>query len=99
MPCTKPVPVTSESGLINWFECGSCLYCRKKRSRQWSLRLSMELVSFNYKAVFVTLTYDDKHCPTSLVRSDIQKFFKRLRKDLSLENRKIKRTHKNANYP
>ena len=29
---------------------------------------------------FLTLTYDDRHCPLSLVRSDFQKFMKRLRK-------------------
>lgn len=43
-----------------------------------------ELPYWNNEAVFLTLTYDDEHLPVtgSLVKDDLQKFWKRLRKDL-----------------
>lgn len=43
-------------------------------------------------ACFVTLTYDNEHLPLngSLVRDELSRFFKRLRKDLSNDCRKIK---------
>ena len=50
----------------------------------------MEFHSFNENGLFVTLTYDDEHLPagSTLVKSDLQKFIKRLRRDV--EPRKIK---------
>lgn len=39
-------------------------------------------------SVFLTLTYDDEHCPLSLSKRELQLFWKRLRKDLA--PRKIK---------
>lgn len=50
----------------------------------------MELPYWKYKAVFVTLTYDDEHNKPSLEPQDLTRFLKRLRKDLDTENRKIK---------
>ena len=43
-----------------------------------------ELMYWNNEAVFITLTYDDEHLPSDygLHKDDLQKFFKRLRKDL-----------------
>lgn len=42
-----------------------------------------ELPYWNNEAVFLTLTYDDEHLPItgSLVKKDLQNFWKRLRKD------------------
>lgn len=61
--------------------CGQCIGCRLERARQWAMRLMHEK-QFHEEACFVTLTYDDAHLPSggTLVKSDFQKFFKRLRK-------------------
>lgn len=64
--------------------CGHCIACKIQRSREWTLRIVHELEFWEH-ASFVTLTYDDKHLPkkNTLVKSDLQKFFKRLRKKIS----------------
>lgn len=76
MQCTSPIRLRNQ-----FFPCGHCLSCRISKAREWSARLLHEL---NYwdKSVFVTLTYDNEHLPphNSLVKKDLQKFFKRLRK-------------------
>ena len=61
--------------------CGQCIGCRIDRSRDWALRCVHEASSFTYNC-FVTLTFDDVHLNHrgSLVKSDFQKFMKRLRK-------------------
>lgn len=43
-------------------KCGKCIGCLMDRSREWACRITMESLSFrdNY---FLTLTYDDEHCP------------------------------------
>lgn len=66
--------------------------CRLNRTAEWTMRLSHELQSWK-NGVFVTLTYNDEHLPrldngqSTLVKSDLQKFFKRLRKRLGSERR------------
>lgn len=69
--------------------CGKCLPCRIARSREWSLRCMHEFTSWN-DACFVTFTYDDANLPanSTLVLSDFQNFWKRLRKLLG--KRKIR---------
>ena len=69
--------------------CGRCLPCRILKNKEWTVRLMCELEYWK-SAVFLTLTYDDEHLPASrsLVRRDLQLFFKRLRK--SLDGKKIK---------
>lgn len=66
--------------------CGKCLNCCADRSRDWSIRLLLELEVMK-NAVFVTLTYNDDHLPLmpgsgtpTLCVRDVQLFFKRLRK-------------------
>ncbi|AXH73753.1 MAG: replication initiator protein [Microviridae sp.] len=61
--------------------CGQCIGCRIDRSRHWALRCVHE-AKMHSASCFVTLTYDDDHLPKggTLVKSDLQKFFKRLRK-------------------
>lgn len=53
------------------------------------MRCLHELTQYD-DSIFVTLTYDDAHLPSnaSLVKSDLQKFYKRLRK--ALNDRKIR---------
>lgn len=63
--------------------CGKCIQCLKKRSNEWSFRLQQEERNSS-SAYFVTLTYEN--APRSFNglltgdKSDLQKFFKRLRK-------------------
>lgn len=70
--------------------CGHCVDCRLQHSRMWANRCMMEL---NYyepcECWFLTLTYDDEHLldvgsrifAGTLVKEDLQKFWKRLRRD------------------
>lgn len=69
--------------------CGKCLNCRVQKRKEWSMRILHETESWlNY--MFVTLTYSPEHLPynktsiyPTLRKSDLQKFFKRLRKDIN----------------
>lgn len=71
----------SHSGVGLKLPCGQCIGCRLEHSRQWAMRCVHErqLHAFNE---FVTLTYDDAYMPEggTLVKRDLQLFFKRLRK-------------------
>lgn len=79
--------------------CGRCIGCRLEYSRQWAERLMLEN-SLHDSSFFVTLTYDNEHLPenyfgdpvtgfpipnSTLVKRDIQLFFKRLRKAIEPE--------------
>ena len=65
--------------------CGKCPNCRSNRASAWSFRLIQE-DKRSLSSNFVTLTYATEHVPIlksgymSLNKSDLQKFFKRLRK-------------------
>ena len=61
--------------------CGTCIGCRIKRSRDWTVRIMNEASLYSNNC-FVTLTYDDEHLPAdgTLVPRDLQLFIKRLRK-------------------
>lgn len=74
--------------------CGQCIGCRMRRAREWATRCMLE-ASYHDSSYFITLTYDQFHVPvneyvdddgviqikSTLVKSDLQKFWKRLRKD------------------
>ncbi len=68
-------------GLKMTVPCGQCTGCRVERSRQWAVRCMHE-ASLHVDNCFVTLTYSDDNLPEygSLVKSDFQKFVKRMRK-------------------
>lgn len=65
--------------------CGKCSGCHVDYSREWSNRMVLELQDSS-DAIFVTLTYNNDNLSFSksgyptLVKRDIQLFFKRLRK-------------------
>lgn len=61
--------------------CGRCVGCRLERSRQWAIRCMHE-ASLYKDNCFVTLTYRAECLPPggTLVKEDLQKFMKRLRK-------------------
>lgn len=67
------------------FPCGKCPQCLKRRVSGWSFRL-LKHSEQTTSARFVTLTYNEEKVPITknglqtLVKTDLQKFFKRLRK-------------------
>lgn len=77
--------------------CGRCSACRVQRTRVWAERIMSESF-YHENNVFVTLTYDDDHVPRlpngqlTLVKKDLQDFWKRLRRDLEYyeEGRKFR---------
>ena len=93
MRCTSPVrlrhlsPSLYPDGLL--VPCGKCLACRIAKRTEWAMRMLHELSDYD-DAVFVTLTYDEDHIPSnqSLKKSDLQKWFKRVRKEI--EPKKIR---------
>ncbi len=48
--------------------CGRCMGCRLDRARVWADRMLLELRDNDYKAIFVTLTYDNDHLPRAYER-------------------------------
>ena len=79
MACVRPVYLKEKNIIV---PCGKCFYCRRKYILMWSLRLQHELITYDNKAVFVTLTYDNENLPPdkSVSVRDVQLFVKRLRK-------------------
>lgn len=60
--------------------CGYCYECIMQHSKEWSYRI-MDEAGLYEKNCFITLTYNDENLQSkSLVKSDYQKFLKRLRK-------------------
>ena len=45
--------------------CGRCFECQKAYSNEWALRLYHEK-KYHLYSLFLTLTYDDAHCPSML---------------------------------
>ncbi|WNK13490.1 MAG: replication initiator protein [Microvirus sp.] len=74
-------PQLSLSGIPLKLPCGQCIGCKLERSRQWAVRLLHE-AKLHDRSAFLTLTYADKNIPasSSLVKTDVQKFMKRLRR-------------------
>ena len=70
-------------GIAHQVPCGYCVQCLRRRQNDWSFRLSQEMKSAT-SAFFITLTYEtaplSKRGFPTLVKSDLQKFIKRLRK-------------------
>lgn len=64
--------------------CGKCDACLLERSRQWAIRCVHE-ASLYSRNCFITLTYSPENLPVgaTLIKSDFQKFMKRLRKRFS----------------
>lgn len=92
LPCLSPVDIRDPRfGYKKYMlvPCGKCVNCKLNYAKMWSIRIMHELKDWD-TACFLTLTYDDEHLPAdgSLDKSDLQKFFKRLRKNL--KGKKIK---------
>lgn len=86
--CISPYYVEMKDQTSEKFpvRCGKCHACLSARTAGWSFRLIKE-GEVSESALFVTLTYNTANVPISpkgfmtLRLSDIQKFFKRLRKN------------------
>ena len=63
--------------------CGKCIACRCNNAAQWATRVLHEAQYCN-SGCFVTLTYNPENVPKgyNLVKSDLQAFIKRLRRQL-----------------
>lgn len=85
MLCESPVIIKQCSHPVS---CGHCPGCRNRLIRDWQLRMSHELAEYDYRALFVTLTYKNEEVPHgySLSKRDVQLFIKRLRKYLSTKS-------------
>lgn len=61
--------------------CGKCIPCLMNKRQEWTFRLEQEF-KYSQGALFVTLTYDQRHCPNdgSLDKKHVQDYVKRLRK-------------------
>lgn len=83
--------------------CGQCMGCRLEKTRQWAIRIENELRMHDGLGIFATLTYDDDHLDTiqmyeedtpdgrlTLNKVDLQKFLKRLRKEVAKDGKKIR---------
>lgn len=91
MICISPITIKdprNKAG-VSYLEvpCNKCGACRHNRRIEWTFRLKEEFQTA-HNAYFVTLTIADEHLvygdsPT-LVKSDLQKFMKRLRKEQSI---------------
>ena len=88
----KHVNRLKESGLAQRIPCGQCFECKTLKAKEWSFRCMKEASKYDDN-IMITLTYDDDHLPKSevidtetgevystLVKSDVVKFMKRLRK-------------------
>ena len=60
--CYSPITIKTPQG-YKQVPCGRCLECLRKKQSDWSNRMFEELKSKKGKAVFFTLTYDDKSVP------------------------------------
>lgn len=91
MACASPYYKKDNDQIYN-FPCGKCYDCRMRRIHGWAFRIQKEIEQAE-SAHFVTLTYADENIQrttnenATLVKADLQKFFKRLRKG---EKQKIK---------
>lgn len=68
--------------------CGHCVGCRMEHAKEWKVRNCLEALAYKPEHVyFLTLTYGDASLPSTregvpcLRKEDLQKFWKRLRKN------------------
>lgn len=84
MTCNFPFKVKmKDTGHIVDVPCGRCTACRIARAREWAARVLHESY-YHENSIFLTLTYDNQHLPVdcSVHKDELQRFFKRLRKDI-----------------
>lgn len=90
MVCTSPITLDKYPG--KKFRCRKCLACRITKRQEWAMRAVFEARCYEQNS-FLTLTFSDEYLPPQGVNvRDLQLFFKRLRKYLSIHypGKKIK---------
>lgn len=89
MACLSPVDVRRPDwAVVRRYisvPCGRCVGCRLERARNWTIRIMHE-AQMHDENCFITLTYKDEalsygHTQATLVKRDLQLFWKRLRKE------------------
>ena len=94
MQCSSPYTLkeSDSKGRSQLVPCGACGACRANRRTEWSFRLKEEL-KVSSSAWFITLTYSPEHLPHidtdlngTLIKTDLQKFIKRLRRRQERDN-------------
>lgn len=67
----------------DYIPCGKCEGCRADKANDWATRAYLESQNWPYNA-FLTLTYNNESLPPkkSLQKADLQKFWKKLRKQI-----------------
>lgn len=95
MACLSPIDVRRPAwALVRLYisvPCGKCVGCRLERARNWTIRIMNE-AQMHKENSFLTLTYKDEELTygykqATLVKTDLQKFWKRLRKEIKREIR------------
>jgi len=81
MECLRPRYLPKIEMIV---PCGACAFCIATRRSDWATRLHYEGL-LHYGSKFITLTYEDKFLTwrdgnPQLVKSDLQKWFKRVRR-------------------
>lgn len=73
-------------------DCGNCIGCRIRRSRDWTIRAYGEMQTTPDKNAFLTLTYDNEHMPkdTGLHLKHLQDFIKNLRRHEQFKDQKLR---------
>lgn len=96
MSCVSPIVVKTKTGVVN-APCGRCLSCCIAKQSSLSFLCQHELqrvYASGLGASFLTLTYNrnnvpyvsEKSCYQTLVKSDLQKYLKRLRRYIQRSN-------------
>jgi len=76
--CSRPYEFRRRSGIWVSAPCGRCPACRVNRASEWATRIMHEMEG-EKEGYFLTLTYEN--APPGLEKEELQKFFKRVRKD------------------
>lgn len=87
----RPIVFNKNDGFLDMevtVPCGRCTSCRLEHSRQWAVRCMHEAQMHEGNS-FITLTYAPEHLPEdySVHKKELQKFFKRLRKNTGIKLR------------
>lgn len=95
MACLTPYQVRNQKKItiqdLHWIPvpCGKCPDCLERRKENWCFRLKKQ-EEVSASALFITLTYDNKHVPRSkngfltLDKAHFQNFMKALRRNTQL---------------
>jgi len=80
MVCTSPITLSRKPGLK--FRCRKCLSCQITKRQEWAMRCVMEAETHKENC-FITLTFNDKYnTNTGYDTTVLQRFIKRLRKNI-----------------